>query len=354
MSEGRHKGRGASANPANRYFPTCREEFDDGWNGDDSLPPMRTTVSELRPRRILSRNQSPDLPFDRSINPYQGCEHGCIYCYARPSHAWLDLSPGLDFETRLFAKPQAAGLLERELVRPGYHCRPIALGANTDPYQPIERRYRITRSLLELMLEWNHPVTIVTKSVLVERDLDLLAELAGRDLVQVAISITSLERHLNRVMEPRAASPEARLRVLHRLSAVGVPTAVMFAPVIPMLNDKDLEAVLEAAAQAGAREADYVMLRLPLEVAELFQAWLQEHFPERAGRVMNRVRELRGGRDNDPRFGKRLRGEGIWADLIRQRFSRACRKLGLNRSRVRLDCSRFAPPSRPGQQLELL
>lgn len=343
------RGRGAQSNPDPRYGEERREAIDDGWGSTDpEPPPLRTEVSIERARRILSYNDSPDIPFDRSINPYRGCEHGCVYCYARPTHAYLDLSPGLDFESRLFAKPNAAELLKRALARPGYRCRFIALGANTDPYQPIERRFRITRALIEVLAEHRHPLAIVTKSALVERDIDLLAPMAREGLAEVYLSITTLDRTLARRMEPRAAAPQRRLETLRRLSAAGIPSGVLFAPIIPALNDAELEAVLAAAAEAGARYGGYVLLRLPHEVRDLFEQWLRAHVPLQAERIMNRVRDLRGGRENDPQFGTRMRGTGIYAELIRKRFELALKRLGLARSTRQLDCTKFRPPS-PGQ-----
>ena len=345
------KGRGATFNPANRFRSEARERCDDGWqpppgDDDDVPPPLRTIVTIQPARSIIAHNESPDVPFSQSINPYQGCEHGCIYCYARPSHAYLDLSPGIDFETRLFAKPDAAKLLRAELAKPGYRCDPIALGTNTDPYQPIEREWRVTRSVLEVLCACEHPFTIVTKSALVERDIDLIAPMAAKRMARVYLSITTLDRELARRMEPRAAAPQRRLQALETLSAAGVPVGVMVAPIIPQLNDRDLEAILEAAAAHGAQGAGWVLLRLPREVAPLFREWLDAHYPLRAGHVMSVVRQMRGGRDYDSAFGSRMRGDGAFAALIEKRFSIACRRLGLNRGRehVGLDTARFRPP----------
>jgi len=346
------KGRGATFNPANRFRSEARERCDDGWqplapaDDDDAPPPLRTIVTIQPARSIIAHNESPDVPFSQSINPYQGCEHGCIYCYARPSHAYLDLSPGIDFETRLFAKPDAAKLLRAELAKPGYRCDPIALGTNTDPYQPIEREWRVTRSVLEVLCECEHPFTIVTKSALVERDIDLIAPMAAKRMARVYLSITTLDRELARRMEPRAAAPQRRLQALGKLSEAGVPVGVMVAPIIPQLNDRDLEAILEAAAAHGAKAAGWVLLRLPREVAPLFREWLDAHYPLRAGHVMSVVRQMRGGRDYDSAFGSRMRGDGAFAALIEKRFALACRRLGLNRGRehVGLDTSRFRPP----------
>ena len=353
------KGRGASSSPDPRFLAESREGFDDGWdaapiNGDDAVPPLATVVTEERARTIIARNDSPDIPFSASINPYRGCEHGCIYCYARPTHAYLDLSPGLDFETRLFAKTNAADLLRQELRKPGYRCEWISLGANTDPYQPIERRLRITRGLIEVLSETEHPFAIVTKSAMVERDIDLLAPLAGNNLVEVYISITSLDNELSRRLEPRANAPKRRVEAIRKLSAAGIPCGVMFAPVIPALNDSHLEAVLEAAASAGARYAGYVMLRLPHEIKDLFREWLERHAPLRAAHVMSLIRQIRDGRDNDAQFGSRMRGTGEFAALIERRFRRACDRLGLNKSSHDLDTSRFRPPPATGDQFSLL
>ncbi len=348
------RGRGAGSNPDARYLDSTREAVDDGWHSDDVEPPtLKTTVTEEHPKRIINQNTSPDLPFDQSINPYRGCEHGCVYCYARPAHAYVDLSPGLDFESRLFSKPNAAELLRAELARKSYRCKTISLGANTDAYQPIERRLQITRSILEVLSECRHPVTIVSKSALVERDIDLLAPMAADGLVEVYISITSLDRELSRRMEPRAAAPERRVETVRALAQAGIPTGVMFAPVIPTLNDEHLENVVTAAAGAGASFAGYVMLRLPREVNPLFKEWLAEHYPLRAGRVMNRVRDVRDGRESDSQFGRRLKGTGEIAQLIEQRFRRACREHGLNKSTHTLATDLFVAPRRDSPQLAL-
>ena len=347
--------RGARTFIQGRFESAQREAFDDGWTPEEKDErPLETTVTEERARSIISSNDSPDVGFSHSINPYRGCEHGCIYCYARPSHAYLELSPGLDFETKLFAKTNAAELLRAELARPGYKPSPIALGANTDCYQPIERKYKITRQILELLAECNHPVTMVTKSALIERDLDLLAPMAAKNLVKVFVSIGSLDRTLARKLEPRAASPQRRMDVLKALSQNGVPCGVMVAALIPALNDKTMEHVLEAAAAAGAREAAYVIMRLPHELKDLFKEWLAAHYPERATHVISIVRQMRGGRDNDPRFGTRMSGTGNFAELIEKRFDIACRKFGLNghgagRGPPELDCSLFKRPGAPGQ-----
>ncbi|HTT07974.1 MAG TPA: PA0069 family radical SAM protein [Gammaproteobacteria bacterium] len=344
------KGRGAGSQPDPRYLSATREVFDDGWGtADESAPPLSTKVTEECARTIVSHNDSPDIPFRSSINPYRGCEHGCIYCYARPTHAYLDLSPGLDFESRLFAKTNAAELLRRELAKPGHRVSAMALGANTDPYQPMERKYKITRAIIEVLYECGHPFTIITKSALVERDIDLLAPLAARRLVEVYVSVTTLDRQLARRMEPRATAPQRRIETLGALRAAGIPAGVMFAPVIPALNDQDMEKVLESAHAAGALYAGYVMLGLPYEIKDLFREWLRRHYPLRAEHVLNVIRDLRGGRENDPRFGSRMRGEGHFAELIARRFAAACRKLGLNRPERALDTTQFRPPSINGQ-----
>src|SRR6266403_4961133 len=347
--------RGARSFVQGRFETLAREPFDDGWTPEEKdAAELQTSVTEERARSIISRNDSPDIGFSQSINPYRGCEHGCIYCYARPSHAYLELSPGLDFETKLFAKTNAAEQLRAELAKPGYKPSPIALGANTDCYQPIERKFRITRQIVEILAECEHPFTMVTKSALVERDLDLLAPMAKKNLVKVFVSIGSLDRALARKLEPRAASPQRRMDVLRNLAQAGVPCGVMVAALIPGLNDKTLEEVLEAASAAGAAEAAYVIMRLPNELKELFKEWLAAHYPERAGHVISIVRQMRGGRDNDPRFGSRMTGTGLFAELIEKRFEIACRRFGLNghgagRKPPSLDCSRFRPPCAAGQ-----
>jgi DNA repair photolyase len=349
------KGRGAASRPAPRFLDTRREAVIDDWPGDaeDGEAKLRTVVSMERPRSIISRNESPDLPFGQTINPYRGCEHGCTYCYARPTHAYLDLSPGLDFESRLFAKAGAATVLRRELSAPRYQCAPIMLGANTDAYQPIEREYGVTREILEVLVETRHPVSIVTKSALVERDIDLLQELAKHDLVQVFLSITTLDRDLARRLEPRASAPRRRLDALRTLAAAGIRCGVMVAPVIPALNDSEIEDILDASAAAGCRHAGYVMLRLPREVSPLFQAWLEQHYPLRASHVLSLLRELRGGRLNDASFGARMSGTGVFAQLIRARFQAACRRLGLARSDHALSTAHFVPPQGNDAQLSL-
>ena len=352
------KGRGAVSNASGRFEAMDREAVDDGWGSLDEEPlALRTTLTVDASRSVISRNQSPDVPFEQSINPYRGCEHGCIYCFARPTHAWLGLSPGLDFESRLFYKPDAAHLLRRELARPGYQPKAITLGANTDPYQPVERRLGITRGIIEVLAACDHAVGIVTKSALVERDIDLLAPMAARGLASVCVSITTLDRTLARRMEPRAAAPERRLRSVRMLADAGIPVTVLVAPVIPVLNDPEIEHILETVARAGAVCAGYVLLRLPLEIAGLFHEWLHAHYPLKAEHVMARVRDTRGGRDYDARFGTRMRGEGVYADLIAARFKRACNRLALARRPV-LDETAFRPPAMPaadgGRQMQLL
>ena len=350
------RGRGATFNPDNRYRHDTRVAIDDGWShapdpeiGEPSRQ-VRTTVTIQLARTIITRNRSPDIPFDASINPYQGCEHGCIYCYARPSHAYLDLSPGLDFETKLFAKPDAPKLLRAEIAKPGYVCDPIALGTNTDPYQPIEREWKITRAVLEVLAEHRHPFSIVTKNALVERDLDIIAPMAAAGMARVYLSVTTLDADLARKLEPRASAPARRLQAIAALGAAGVPTGVMVAPVIPQLNDRALEAILEATAAAGADGAGWVMLRLPLEVAPLFRDWLATHYPDRAAHVMSLVRDLRGGKDYDANWGTRMRGTGAFASIIEKRFEVACRRFGLNEegARVKLDTTQFVPPAGDG------
>jgi len=346
------KGRGAVGNPAGRFESTRLEPADDGWGSlDEPVPNPATTLIAEFPKHAITTNRSPDVPFEQSLNPFQGCEHGCIYCFARPAHAYLNLSPGLDFETRIFHKPGLAALLAREISAPRYVCKVLHIGGNTDPYQPAERALRSTRAVLELLLERRHPLSIITKGALILRDLDLLRALAERRLVSVYVSITSLDAALKRSLEPRAASPRARLRVVSELTAAGVPVGVMMAPVIPALTDHEIENLLQAAADAGARRAAFLMLRLPFEVAPLFEAWLREHHPDRADRVLNHVRDMRDGRLNDPRFGHRLRGRGPYAGMISSRFALACRRLGLNATAApALDTSQFIrAPGAPEQ-----
>ncbi|HEY2659624.1 MAG TPA: PA0069 family radical SAM protein [Caulobacteraceae bacterium] len=349
------RGRASQSNATGRFEAFARETFDDGWTDDDGPPKQRqTTLTPETARRIISRNDSPDIGFDQSINPYRGCEHGCIYCFARPTHAYMGLSPGLDFETKLFFKPEAPRLLEKELSRPSYKPAYIQLGANTDPYQPVEARLRITREILQVLAKFRHPVGITTKNALVTRDIDILGPMAADNLAMVAVSVTTLDRKLARAMEPRASTPDRRIDAIARLSASGVPAAVGFAPVIPGLNDHEMEAVLERAAEAGATLAYFTVLRLPLEIKDLFREWLAAERPDRAARVMSLVRQMRGGKDYDSDWGKRMRGEGPIADLIRTRFVIACRRLGLNGpNRRRMDLSLFRPPPKATDQMDL-
>jgi DNA repair photolyase len=350
------KGRGAASLVAGRYEVTTAHGEDDGWGSVyealEDTPRLATTVTSERARSIVTRNQSPDVGFEASVNPYRGCEHGCVYCFARPSHAYLDLSPGLDFETRLFAKTNAPELLREALSRPAYRCTPLALGINTDGYQPIERRYRITRQCLEILAETRHPVSIVTKSALVERDLDLLAPMAAEHLVSVHFSITTLDNRLAARMEPRASAPHAKLRAMQALAQAGVPVGVMVAPVIPMITDRELEHILEAAREHGARSAGFTLLRLPHELKDIWREWLELHYPERAAHVMSLIRQMRGGKDYDSAFGSRMRGEGPFAQLIAQRFAKAYARLGFTREPP-LDTGRFTPPRRPSPQGDL-
>lgn len=347
------RGRGALTNPPARFEVEQRVEFDDGWDGGADGEALPTEVQVERPRRIITRNDSPDISFDRSVNPYRGCEHGCVYCFARPTHAYMGLSPGLDFESKLFVKEGAAELLERELSAAGYQPRTIAMGTNTDPYQPIERRFRLTRSILEVLSRANHPVGIVTKSSLIERDLDILAPMAARGLVKVAMSVTTLDPALARRMEPRATTPERRIAAIEALTKAGVPTAVMVAPIIPAINDSEIEAILARAHAAGAREAGYVMLRLPLELRDLFSQWLAKQFPNKARRVLSLIREMRDGALNDPTFGKRMTASGPYAWMIGRRFEMATDKLGYRKSRVKLRTDLFKAPGQSAVQLSL-
>lgn len=347
------RGRGALTNASGRFEPKTRVLLDDGWGVNDAPPPLKTQVTDETPRTIITRNSSPDISFDRSINPYRGCEHGCIYCFARPTHAYYGLSPGLDFEAKLFAKPNAAALLEKELSRKGYEVAPIAMGTNTDPYQPIEQRYRITRSILEVLSAYNHPVTIVTKSARVTRDLDILSDMAKRHLVKVALSVTTLDAKLARTMEPRASTPSRRLEAMKLLSESGVPVGVMVAPIVPALNDSEIEKILTGAAYAGAKSAGFVLLRLPLEIKDLFREWLEENEPGRAAHVMSLIRSMRGGKDYDPKWGERMKGTGPYAWQIGRRFEIAAKRLGLDRGGWKLDCTQFRVPG-SGKQLELL
>ena len=349
----RRRGRGAGLNMAGRFEQEAREEIDDGWGSLEDLPPLKTDVHVEAARRIITRNESPDISFDRSINPYRGCEHGCIYCFARPSHAYMGMSPGLDFETKLFAKPNAAELLARELSAPGYKVKTIAIGTNTDPYQPIERQMRIMREVLEVLQKARHPVGIVTKSALILRDLDILQEMAADGLAKVALSITTLDRKLARAMEPRAATPPKRLEAIATLSEAGVPTSVMVAPVVPALNDMEIERILDAAYAQGAREAGYILLRLPREVSPLFRDWLLRNYPDRYRRVMSVLQTMRGGKDYDAEWGKRMRGEGPYAWQIGRRFELAAKRLGFNHRRRRLRTDLFIPPLKGAVQLSL-
>lgn len=349
----RIKGRGAASNPQGRFESLSKTVEDDGWYHEDSPTPRPpTTVTIERARSIISRNDSPDIGFDQSINPYRGCEHGCVYCYARPSHGYLNLSAGIDFETKLFAKTNAAELLRVELSKKNYVCSPINLGANTDPYQPIEREHRITRQILEVLLETRHPLTIITKNSLIERDIDLLAELAQHNLVHAFVSITSLDNKLSSSLEPRASAPHRRIETVATLNAAGVPCGVMVAPIIPFVTDQFIERILELAAAGGADRAGYTILRLPYELKDLMREWLDLHVPDRADRVISNIRQMRGGKDNDANFGSRMRGEGVTADLIKQRFTISCRKFGISRVRtdLKLDCSAFIKPGATGQQ----
>ncbi|SAK76772.1 radical SAM domain-containing protein [Caballeronia calidae] len=358
------KGRGAVTNIQGRYEKDERERVDDGWQHvddpeNDGAPPLRTQVFEEHAKSILTRNSSPDIPFTASLNPYRGCEHGCIYCFARPTHSYLGLSPGLDFESRIYAKINAPDLLERELAKPNYEPDPIALGVNTDAYQPVERELQLTRRVIQILHDCGHPFAAITKSSLIERDIDLLAPMAERGQVMAAITVTTLDADIARTLEPRAATPARRLRTIRTLAETGIPVGVSIAPVIPFVTEQDMERVLEACAEAGATSASYIVLRLPWEVAPLFKDWLAAHFPDRADRVMSRVRDMRGGKDYDSNFATRMKGEGLWADMLKQRFQKATRRLGLNaRQRGILDMSEFqrpakhaAPPASP--QLDL-
>ena len=347
------KGRGAISNASGRFESLKHEAFDDGWDYEVEETRPKTQVQADTSRSILVYNDSPDLPFDRSVNPYRGCEHGCVYCFARPTHAYLGLSPGLDFETRLFSKPDAAALLDSALRQPGYQCQTLALGVNTDAYQPIERKLEITRSVLQVLQRFRHPVAIVTKSSLVERDIDILSEMADDRLVSVYVSVTTLDAELARKLEPRAAAPHRRLQTIRVLAEAGIPVSVLAAPVIPVLTDPELDAILAAVKDAGAQSAAYILLRLPLEVSELFQQWLQAHYPLKAGHVMKRVRDTRGGKDYDSGFGLRMTGTGEFAGIIAQRFALACKKLDLKPREYALNCEAFRIPERSGDQLNL-
>src|ERR1700744_5435536 len=349
----RRRGRGAQSNSSGRYEAEARVAFDDGWQSLEELPPFKTTVALDTARKVISRNDSPDIGFDRSINPYRGCEHGCVYCFARPTHAYMGLSPGLDFESKLYAKPDAPELMEKELAGTDSEPRMIAIGTNTDPYQPIERERKIMRGILEVLERAGHPVGIVTKSALVTRDIDILSRMAKRNLVKVGISVTSLDPKLARTTEPRAPTPPRRLEALKLLAEAGIPTTVMVAPVIPALNDSEIERILDAAAHAGVKEASYVMLRLPLEVRDLFREWLMANYPDRYRHVFTLIRDMRNGKDYDSQWGTRMKGTGPMAWMIGRRFEIACEKLGLNKRRSKLTTDHFARPERSGQQLSL-
>jgi DNA repair photolyase len=338
------RGRGAVSNPHARYEPVEKERFDDGWDLPEELPPLKTEVTIEKPRTIIARNDSPDISFDRSINPYRGCEHGCVYCFARPTHAYQGLSPGLDFETKLFAKPNAAELLEKELSKPGYVAKTMAMGTNTDPYQPIEKKFRITRSVLEVLSRTNHPVGIVTKSALVTRDIDILAPMADRGLAKVALSVTTLDARLARKMEPRAATPSKRLDTIRKLAEAGIPVSVLVAPLVPGINDHEIEDILQAVYAAGAREAGYVLLRLPHELKEIMRDWLSENYPDKLKHVFSLVGDTRGGKLYDSSWGKRQTGIGPYAWMIGRRFEQACERFGFNRVRRRLRTDLFTPP----------
>ncbi len=347
------KGRAATTNASGRFEPLTRLDMDDGWDSLADLPPLKTEVTPEAARHIITRNVSPDIPFDRSINPYRGCEHGCIYCYARPTHAYMGLSPGLDFETRLFAKPNAAKLLRTELMKPGYTPKPIAIGTNTDPYQPIEKTQRIMRGLLEVLAELKHPVMITTKSAMVARDIDILSEMARERLVNVTLSVTTLDRRLARAMEPRASTPPRRLAAIEALSSAGIPTYVNASPMIPALNDHELEAILEASHRMGATGANYILLRMPLEVRDIFKSWLIEHYPGRYRHVLSVLRSMRGGADYDARWGKRMEGTGPFAQVLAKRFKLVTTRLGMKSNRPNLRCDKFLGHKANAAQLDL-
>jgi DNA repair photolyase len=349
----RRRGRGATINPGGRYEPAERIDEDDGWGSLGELPPFKTEISVEKPRTIITRNDSPDISFDRSINPYRGCEHGCVYCFARPSHAYLGLSPGLDFESKLTAKPDAAALLEKELSSASYQPRTIAIGTNTDAYQPVERKLRIMRQILEVLAKFNHPVGIVTKSALVQRDIDILAPMAAKGLAKVALSVTTLDPKLARTMEPRAASPAKRIETIKRLTEAGIPVTVLVAPIIPAINEHEIERILDAAKAAGAREAGYVLLRLPLEVKDIVQDWLVTHHPDKMRHVVSLIRSTRGGKDYDAAWGQRQVGSGPYAWMIGRRFEMAAERLGFNGSRLRLRTDLFLRPEKEKAQLSL-
>lgn len=350
----RNRGRSAGINPSGRFEPVSRHVFDDGWNSLEELPPFKTEVQVEKPRTIITRNESPDISFDRSINPYRGCEHGCVYCFARPTHSFMGLSPGLDFESKLFAKPDAARLLDKELSKDSYQPRTIAIGTNTDPYQPIEKQYRIMREILEVLEARGHPVGIVTKSALVTRDIDILSRMAERGLAKVALSVTTLDRMLARTMEPRASTPTKRLEAIRQLSDAGIPASVMVAPIIPGLTDQEMERILDSARAAGAREAGYVVLRLPLEVSPIFKDWLLRHYPDRYRHVMSLIRSMRDGKDYDSEWGKRMKGAGPYAWQIGRRFEITAKRLGLNVERRTLRTDQFVAGGKDQVQLTLL
>ena len=347
------KGRGTSSKVDARFLEHRRAEFDDGWALEQEERAVPTEIFRETPRTVITRNQSPDIPFETSVNPYRGCEHGCVYCYARPSHAYVDLSPGIDFETKIFAKTNAAEILRKELGKPRYVCKPFAMGTNTDPYQPAERQLHITRDIIQVLHDCRHPLSIVTKSWLIERDLDLLGPMAADGLVKVFVSVTSLNHDLARRLEPRTTAPTRRLKTVQTLNQAGVPTGVMFAPVIPFINDAEMETVLEQAAAAGAKAAGYVILRLPNEVKQLFREWLETHEPGKTEHVFSIIRDLRSGRENDPEYHTRMRGQGVYADLVRSRFQNACRKFGLNNERGELNTGLFKPPGTADPQQSL-
>jgi DNA repair photolyase len=354
VGEARRRGRAAGINPSGRYEALSRHVFDDGWASLEELEPFKTEVQVERPRTIITRNESPDISFDRSINPYRGCEHGCVYCFARPTHSYMGLSAGLDFEAKLFAKPDAARLLERELAKPGYEPRTIAIGTNTDPYQPVEKQWRIMREVLEVLEEHKHPVGIVTKSALVTRDIDILSRMAEQGLAKVALSVTTLDRKLARTMEPRAATPPKRLEAMRALSDAGIPVSVMIGPVIPAVNDSEIERILDSAHAAGAREAGYIILRLPLEVSPIFKDWLLRNYPDRYRHVMSLIRSMRDGKDYDAEWGKRMKGTGPYAWQIGRRFEIAAKRLGLNAQKRQLRTDLFKAPRNGAEQLMLL
>lgn len=349
------KNRGANSNPEGRFEKENREVYEDGWfTEEESLSPLETTLLQDNAKSIITHNDSPDIGFDQSINPYRGCEHGCIYCYARPSHAYMNMSPGIDFETKIFYKIDAARLLLKEISKPKYICKPIIIGSNTDPYQPIEAKLKITRSLLEVLNQYHHPVAIITKGALIARDIDILGDMAKRNLAKVAVSITTLSKSLKYMLEPRTGAPQARLHVIRELTNAGIPVTVMAAPMIPMINDMELENILKLAAEAGAKQAAYTFVRLPYEVKDLFKEWLAKHFPERAEHVMSLIRQMRGGKENDSTFGKRMRGEGEFADLLANRFKIACKRFNLNITRFSaLDTTQFISPNSSNKQIDM-